>query len=239
MSHDDPGQLEQIVQGISDGCVDADCALLAGETAIMPDLYQAGDYDLAGFCVGIVEKDQLIDGKTIAADDVVIGVESNGVHSNGFSLVRKVVFEIAGLSIDDHVESLGMTVGEVLQRPTKIYARALQKILTHYKVKNVVHGIAHITGGGLLENLERILPDNVTATIKRDSWDVLPVFDWIRDLGEIEEDEMDRVFNRGCGLVLVVSPYYAGKIQKMLADSDLKSWVIGSIQAGEGKAVWQ
>jgi len=239
MSHDDPGQLEQIVQGISDGCVDADCALLAGETAIMPDLYQTGDYDLAGFCVGIVEKDQLIDGKTIAADDVVIGVESNGVHSNGFSLVRKVVFEIAGLGIDDHVESLGMTVGEVLQRPTKIYARALQTILTHYKVKNVVHGIAHITGGGLLENLERILPDNVTATIKRDSWDVLPVFDWIRDLGEIEEDEMDRVFNRGCGLVLVVSPYYADKIQKMFADSDLKSWVIGSVQAGEGQAVWQ
>jgi phosphoribosylformylglycinamidine cyclo-ligase len=132
-----------------------------------------------------------------------------------------------------------MTVGEVLQLPTKIYARALQKILTHYKVKNVVHGIAHVTGGGLLENLERILPANVTATIKRNSWDVLPVFDWIRDLGEIEEDEMDRVFNRGCGLVLVVSPYYATKIQKMLADSELKSWVIGSIQAGEGKAVWQ
>jgi phosphoribosylformylglycinamidine cyclo-ligase len=126
-----------------------------------------------------------------------------------------------------------------LQLPTKIYARALQKILTHYKVKNVVHGIAHVTGGGLLENLERILPANVTATIKRNSWDVLPVFDWIRDLGEIEEDEMDRVFNRGCGLVLVVSPYYATKIQKMLADSELKSWVIGSIQAGEGKAVWQ
>ena len=239
MSHDDPGQLEQIVKGISDGCVEADCALLAGETAIMPDLYQSGDYDLAGFCVGIVEKDHLIDGRTISTDDMVIGVESNGVHSNGFSLVRKVVFEMAGLSVDDQVAELGMTVGEALQKPTKIYARALQGILTHYKVKQVIHGIAHITGGGLLENLERILPDNTTAVIQRDSWNVLPVFDWLRDLGKIDEDEMDRVFNRGCGLVLVVSPYYADNIQNMLNKSGLKSWVIGKIESGAGTAVWK
>ncbi len=239
MSHDDPGQLEQIVKGISDGCVEADCALLAGETAIMPDLYQSGDYDLAGFCVGIVEKDHLIDGRTITAEDIVIGVESNGVHSNGFSLVRKVVFEMAGLSVDDQVAELGMTVGEALQKPTKIYARALQGILTHYKVKQVIHGIAHITGGGLLENLERILPDNTTAVIQRDSWNVLPVFDWLRDLGKIDEDEMDRVFNRGCGLVLVVSPYYAENIQNMLNKSGLKSWVIGKIESGAGTAVWK
>ena len=238
MSHDDPERLEQVVQGVSDGCVDADCALLAGETAIMPDLYQQGEYDLAGFCVGVVEQDELIDGSTIAADDVVIGVESNGLHSNGFSLVRKVVFEMAGLSVDDHVDELGMTVGEAWLTPTRIYARALQTVLSYYKVKKVVHGIAHITGGGLQENLERIMPQNLAAVIERDAWDVLPVFNWIQQLGEIEDDEMDRVFNRGCGLTLVVSPFYAESIQRMLSSSGLKSWVIGKIGAGDGSVRW-
>ena len=238
MSHDDPEALEQVVQGISDGCVDADCALLAGETAIMPDLYQHGEYDLAGFCVGVVEQDELIDGAAITVDDIVIGIESSGIHSNGFSLVRKVVFEMAGLGIDDHVEDLGVTVGEALLTPTRIYARALQRILSHYKVKKVVHGIAHITGGGLQENLERIMPDNVTAVIDRDSWDVLPVFDWIQKLGEIEEEEMDKVFNRGCGLTLVVSPFYAENIQRMLKNLGLKSWVIGKVESGDGSVRW-
>ena len=238
MSHDDPEALEQVVQGISDGCVDADCALLAGETAIMPDLYQHGDYDLAGFCVGVVEQDELIDGSAIAADDVVLGVESSGIHSNGFSLVRKVVFEMAGLSIDDHVDELGMTVGDALLTPTKIYARALQKILSYYKVKRVVHGIAHITGGGLQENLERIMPDHVTAMIDRNAWDILPVFDWIQKLGDIEDDEMDKVFNRGCGLTLVVSPFYAENIQRMLRNAGLKSWEIGKVKTGDGSVCW-
>ena len=238
MSHDDPERLEQVVQGVSDGCVDADCALLAGETAIMPDLYQHGEYDLAGFCVGVVEQDDLIDGSTIVNEDVVIGVESSGVHSNGFSLVRKVVFEMAGLSVDDTIEELGCTVGEVLLTPTKIYARALQKILSYYKVKKVVHGIAHITGGGLQENLERIMPKDATAVIDRQAWDVLPVFDWIQRLGEIEDDEMDRVFNRGCGLTLVVSPFYAENIQRMLKSAGLKSWVIGNVVDGDGSVRW-
>ena len=238
MSHDDPERLEQVVQGVSDGCVDADCALLAGETAIMPDLYQHGEYDLAGFCVGVVEQDDLIDGSTIVNEDVVIGVESSGVHSNGFSLVRKVVFEMAGLSVDDTIEELGCTVGELLLTPTKIYARALQKILSYYKVKKVVHGIAHITGGGLQENLERIMPKDASAVIDRQAWDVLPVFDWIQRLGEIEDDEMDRVFNRGCGLTLVVSPFYAENIQRMLKSAGLKSWVIGNVVDGDGSVRW-
>ncbi|MEK6246546.1 MAG: phosphoribosylformylglycinamidine cyclo-ligase, partial [Planctomycetales bacterium] len=152
MSHDDPMRLEQIVKGISDGCLESDCALLGGETAIMPDMYSRGDYDLAGFCVGVVERGALIDGSAIAADDVLVGLASSGLHSNGFSLVRKVVFELAGLSIDDHVDQLGTTVGNALLEPTRIYTRTIRNVMSHYKVKHVVHGIAHITGGGLLEN---------------------------------------------------------------------------------------
>ncbi len=149
MSHDDPVLLEQIVEGISAGCLEADCALLGGETAIMPDLYARGDYDLAGFCVGVAEKARLIDGRAISAGDVVIGIASSGLHSNGYSLARKVAFEIGGHSPDDHVDELGETVGQALIRPTRIYVRPLRKVLGNYKVKHVVHGIAHITGGGL------------------------------------------------------------------------------------------
>lgn len=232
MSHDDPERLEQIVSGISDGCVDADCALLAGETAIMPDLYAKGEYDLAGFCVGIVEEDDLIDGSKITTEDVILGVESVGLHSNGYSLARKVIFDIAGLSIGDHIEELGQTVGEVLLTPTKIYARPLRKILQHYTVKNVVHGIAHITGGGLEENLERILPEKVTAVIQGGSWNVPPVFPWLQKLGEIEDAEMKRVFNCGLGMALVVSGYYADSICKSLERDGLKCTQIGHIQEG-------
>ena len=232
MSHDDPERLEQIVSGISDGCVDADCALLAGETAIMPDLYAKGEYDLAGFCVGIVEEDDLIDGSKITTEDVILGVESVGLHSNGYSLARKVIFDIAGLSIEDHIEELDQTVGEVLLTPTKIYARPLRRILQHYTVKNVVHGIAHITGGGLQENLERILPEKVSAVIEGGSWNVPPVFPWLQKLGEIEDSEMQRVFNCGLGMALVVSGYYADSIWKSLERDGLKCTQIGHIQEG-------
>ncbi len=232
MSHDDPERLEQIVSGISDGCVDADCALLAGETAIMPDLYAKGEYDLAGFCVGIVEEDDLIDGSKITTEDVILGVESVGLHSNGYSLARKVIFDIAGLSVEDHIEELDQTVGEVLLTPTKIYARPLRKILQHYTVKNVVHGIAHITGGGLEENLERILPEKVTAVIQGGSWNVPPVFPWLQKLGEIENAEMRRVFNCGLGMAIVVSGYYADSICKSLERDGLRCTQIGHIQEG-------
>jgi len=231
MSRDDPPMLEQIVTGISDGCVDADCSLLGGETAIMPDLYQGEDYDLAGFCVGVVERKHLIDGKVIVPGDKLIGVASAGLHSNGYSLVRKVVFDMAGLDVGEHVEELDQTVGEALLTPTRIYARPLREILNHYKIKNVIHGIAHVTGGGLRENLERILPDNVRAEID-DTWPVPPVFDWIQKLGDIDDQEMAKVFNMGIGLVLVVRPRFADSIQRMLKDSGFHSWQIGEI--GEG-----
>ena len=239
MSHDNPPLLEQIVDGISQGCVQADCALLGGETAIMPDLYQRGDYDLAGFCVGVVEKKHLISGKQIAADDVIIGVQSSGFHSNGFSLVRKAVFEHAGLAVNDRIDELGETVGDALMRPTLIYTRLLRQILGHYKKKNVVHGIGHITGGGLLENTERILPPNIDLVFDRDSWEVPPVFTWLQKLGQIPADEMTHVFNMGIGLALIVSPFYANTVTEIIQSFGLKSWVIGKAASGSGKSRWK
>ncbi len=239
MSHDNPPLLEQIVDGISQGCVQADCALLGGETAIMPDLYQRGDYDLAGFCVGVVEKKHLISGKQIAPDDVIIGVQSSGFHSNGFSLVRKAVFERAGLAVNDHIDELGETVGDALMRPTLIYTRLLRKVLGHYTKKNVVHGIGHITGGGLLENTERILPPGVDLVFDRDSWEVPPVFTWLQKLGQIPADEMTHVFNMGIGLALIVSPFYANTVTEIISSIGLKSWTIGQAAIGSGKSRWK
>ncbi|HLA83538.1 MAG TPA: phosphoribosylformylglycinamidine cyclo-ligase [Thermoguttaceae bacterium] len=238
MAKDDPVLLETIVRGITDGCLQSDCALLGGETAIMPDLYAEGDYDLAGFCVGVVDRKNLITGDDVASDDVVLGVASSGVHSNGFSLVRKVVFEMAGHTVHDHVEELGQTVGEALLAPTRIYAQALRGVLGHYRVKNVVHAIAHITGGGLCENLARVVPEGIRVVLRRGSWTVPPVFNWIQRLGQIDQAEMDQVFNLGVGLVLVVSPFYAESIRQQLRRSGLESWQIGRAEAGEKGVVW-
>jgi len=238
MSHDDPQLLEAIVRGVSDGCVESDMALVGGETAIMPNLYSRGDYDLAGFCVGVVEKLKVLNGATISPGDVVLGVASNGLHSNGYSLVRKIVFDVAGLAISDRVEPCGTTVGEILLRPTAIYARAVRSVLTHYKVKSVVRGIAHVTGGGLHENLARILPTGIAATIDRGSWPMPPVFRWLQELGEVDDDEMYRVFNMGIGLALVVSPYYAESIQQQLTACGLASWPIGRAIEGEQLVSW-
>lgn len=238
MSHDDPELLEQIVTGISTGCLQSDCALLGGETAIMPDLYRRGDYDLAGFCVGVVERKRVIDGRAIAPGDAVLGIASSGFHSNGYSLIRRVVFDIANLQIGDYVEELGQTVAEALLEPTKIYVRGVRQLLAHYPVKNVVHGIAHITGGGLFENLERILPTGSRAVIRRDSWPVPQRFRWLQRLGEIEDAEMERVFNMGIGMTLVVSTYYADSVRQQLASHGLESWPIGHIAEGERGVVW-
>jgi phosphoribosylformylglycinamidine cyclo-ligase len=231
MSHDDPDRLEQIVEGISNGCLQSDCALLGGETAIMPDIYARGEYDLAGFCVGVVERKHLITGKAIAPGDVILGLASNGLHSNGYSLVRKIVFDIAGLNINDHVDELGSTVADALLAPTRIYAPVVQRVLTHYKVKNVVHGIAHITGGGLEENLGRIMPAGTAMMIDKGSWDVPQIFNWLQRLGDVDDAEMARVFNRGLGLVLVVSNFYAQSVQKMVADCGIECWHVGEIVA--------
>jgi phosphoribosylformylglycinamidine cyclo-ligase len=238
MPKDDPVLLEQLVEGVASGCVEADCALLGGETAILPDLYAPGDYDLAGFCVGVVPRKLLINGSAIAPGDLVLGLASTGLHSNGFSLARKIVFEIAGLRVEDFVEELGTTVGQALLEPTRIYVRAVRRVLAYYRVKNVVHGIAHVTGGGLCENLARIVPDGVQIVIQRGSWPVPPIFPWLERLGQVEQAEMEQVFNMGVGLVLVVSPFYAESIRAQLARSGIANWVIGRAQEGPQGVVW-
>ncbi len=236
---DDPELLQQLVSGITDGCMQCDCALLGGETAILPDTYAPGDYDLAGFCVGVVERDEVIDGKAIAPQDAIIGIASSGLHSNGYSLARKIVFELAKLTVNDYVEELGQTVAQVLLEPTTIYVRPVRSVLGYYRVKNVVHGIAHITGGGLLENLRRILPEGIQAVIRRGTWPTPPVFAWLQKLGEVEQAEMERVFNMGIGMVMVVAPFFADSIRQQLKRSGLQSWEIGYIRQGPRSVIWQ
>lgn len=237
MPKDDPPLLEKILEGVVEGCRQADCALLGGETAILPDLYQPGDFDLAGFCVGVVEARSVITGQAIAPGDVVLGLASTGFHSNGYSLVRKVVFEIAGLKVEDYVPELGMTVGEALLTPTRIYVRPIRTVLRYYRVKSVVHGIAHITGGGIRENLARIVPAGVRLVLDRSSWPVPPIFSWVQRLGEIEDTEMENVFNLGLGMILVVSHYYATSIRHQLEDQGIPCWEIGRAEASEQSGV--
>ncbi|HEX6960741.1 MAG TPA: phosphoribosylformylglycinamidine cyclo-ligase [Lacipirellula sp.] len=238
MAEDDPGLLEQIVSGISQGCLQCDSALVGGETAIMPDLYQKGDYDLAGFAVGVVEQSRMLDGKAAVPGDIIIGIASSGIHSNGYSLVRKIVFDHAGLKAADRVDFSEKTVGELLLEPTRLYVRPVRNVLNHYRVKCVVHGIAHITGGGLHENLARVLPPSVDALIERDSWPIPPVFQWLQKLGDVEDAEMFRVFNMGVGMCLVASEYYAESIIAQLAAQGYESWRIGRITEGSGEARW-
>jgi phosphoribosylformylglycinamidine cyclo-ligase len=238
MAKDDPALLEQIVKGIADACVESGCSLVGGETAILPDMYHPGEYDLAGFCVGVVERSRLIDGSAIEPGDVAIGIASSGVHSNGFSLVRKAVFEIGGLAVGERPAELGgRSVGEVLLEPTRLYARAIKQVLAGSHgvdsdgSRQPVHGIAHITGGGLAENLARIVPERVQVVIDRGSWDVPAVFPWIQGLGGVDPAEMDRVFNMGIGMVLVVAPAAAAGIRRQLADLGHAAWEIGRVRA--------
>jgi phosphoribosylformylglycinamidine cyclo-ligase len=234
MAKDDPTLTRDLIKGISDGCMEAECALVGGETAILPDFYQPGDYDLAGFCVGVVERERIVDGRAIRPGDIILGLASTGLHSNGYSLVRKVVFDHAGLKIDDFIPELGRTVGEELLEPTRLYVRPVKNILQHYPVKKrVVRGLAHITGGGLIDNIPRILPPGMRVFLKRGSWPVPPVFPWLKRLGGIEQDEMDRVFNGGIGFAIVASSYFAESIQRQLCESRVPTFVIGEVRTGE------
>lgn len=236
MGKDDPDRLEQIVRGISDGCLLADCSLLGGETAIMPDMYGAEDYDLAGFAVGVVEQAKLLDGKAIAPGDRLIGLPSSGIHSNGFSLVRKVVRD-RGLKFDSVVPELSEPLADLLMTPTVIYANAVRAVQSHYRVKQVLHGIAHITGGGIAENLTRILPRGVAARINPHSWTVPEIFRWLQSAGEIETEEMRRVFNLGIGMVFVVSAYYSPGVLSCLRQLGIEATEIGEVTAGSGEVI--
>lgn len=226
---DDPDLLEEIVTGISNACVEVGCALIGGETAILSDMYNPGEYDLAGFCVGVAERSKIIDGKAIQDNDVLIGVASNGCHSNGYSLIRRVVFDIAKLAPDQFVPELGKTVAEELLAPTRLYVRPALALFEEFGANDGIRGVAHITGGGLVENLSRVLPDGLKCQITPNSWDVPPVFPWLQKLGAIDDDEMARVFNMGLGLVLVVKPEIADDVMKSLAKFDLKTWKVGKI----------
>jgi phosphoribosylformylglycinamidine cyclo-ligase len=194
---------------------------------------------MAGFCVGVVERDNIISGKAIQVGDVVLGLASTGLHSNGYSLARKVVFEHAGFKIGDFIPELGQTVGQELLTPTRIYVRPIKNILLHYPVKKrVVRGLAHITGEGLPGNIPRVLPAGRRVFLKRGSWPVLPVFQWLQRLGDIEPKEMETVFNLGIGFVMIVSRYYADSIQRRLQEERVPTYVIGEVRAGEPGVEW-
>lgn len=239
MGKDDPERLEQIVRGISDGCVAADLALLGGETAIMPDCYDDQKYDLAGFAVGVVDRKRLIDGKQIGEGDVVLGLASDGLHSNGYSLVRKVIQD-AGHDWNSTPDAFGgQTLGEVCLTPTRIYTGAIREVQSHYQVKQVLHGLAHVTGGGIEENLDRILPPGVDAVIDPTSWQRPAIFQWLMETGGIAESEMRRVFNMGIGMIAVVSEYYAASVASQLQGRGVNTFPIGKIVAGSGKVSYQ
>ena len=192
---------QQIINGIIDGCKQANCSLIGGETAEMPSIYKDEEYDLAGFATGIVDDDKIIDGSTITVGDKLIGIKSSGLHSNGFSLVREVLFDHLNLNVNSTVQGIDKSIGEELITPTKIYAKTIQNLIRDF----YIHGISHITGGGLLENIPRILPKGCKAVIYKDSWDIHPIFRLIKEEGNIDEDEMYRTFNNGIGMVIAVS----------------------------------
>jgi phosphoribosylformylglycinamidine cyclo-ligase len=227
----DPDKAKAIIASIAGGCKEAGCALIGGETAEMPGFYRDDEYDLAGFGVGVVDADNHIDGARIALNDVIIGINSSGLHSNGFSLVRKVFFDKARMGLDAHVEELGKTLGEELLTPTRIYAKSILNLLRDFKIK----GIAHITGGGFLDNIPRILPDRVCANIDRSTWEIPPIFRIIRELGNIEDQEMFRTFNMGIGMILVVAPADADEVLLRLKGLKETARIIGTIeQRAEG-----
>jgi phosphoribosylformylglycinamidine cyclo-ligase len=240
LPRDDPPLIKNLIKGISDGCIEAECALVGGETAILPDFYRPGDYDLAGFCVGVVERENIINGHAIQTGDCVLGLASSGLHSNGYSLARKIVFEHAGLKVTDHVPDLGRTIGAELLQPTRIYVRAIKNILDHYPIKKrVVRGLAHITGEGLGGNVPRVLPPGKCAFLQRGSWPVPPVFGWLQKLGDVEQAEMDRVFNNGIGFVMIVSRHFADSIQRRLVEeAGIPTYVIGDVREGEPDVEW-
>jgi len=225
------GTAESVIKGIADGCRQAGCALIGGETAEMPSFYPEEEYDLAGFAVGVVDRPKIIDGREIAAGDAVIGVASSGLHSNGYSLVRRILFEEARLTVDSRVSDLDRSVGEELLTPTRIYARQLLAVITDHPVK----GIAHITGGGVTENLPRILPNGCRARIHRGRWPIPPIFRLIKKMGRVEDDEMFRVFNMGIGLALVVAPAVADSVAAKFSALGEKATIIGEVFSAEGE----
>ena len=223
-----PSTIAAVVEGLARGCKEAGCALIGGETAEMPGFYADGEYDVAGFIVGVVDRETVIDGSQIEADDLLIGLPSVGLHTNGYSLARKLLFEVAGYERDAMVDKLGCSAAEELLKPHKSYLGALDGLLG----SNTIKGLAHITGGGLLENLPRILPEGTAAEIRAGSWPALPVFDLLASVGPVSEQEMYRTFNMGIGMVIVASPQSASRIREHLDTRGEPHYDIGRIIEG-------
>ncbi len=221
----DPAKAADIVKGISAGCVQAGCALIGGETAEMPGFYADGEYDIAGFTVGVVDRDNLIDGSSVTVGDKVIGLASSGLHSNGYSLARKVIFDRMGLSIDSIMPETGLTVADELLKPTRIYVKSVLNLLRDF----TINGIAHITGGGLLENIPRVLPKGCKTVINKESWKVGDIFNILMKAGNIEESEMFRTLNCGIGMVLIVPEAQTEDIMIRLSGLNETAFVIGEI----------
>lgn len=220
-----PDVAEQIVSGVAQACIENGCALLGGETAEMPGFYADGEYDVAGFIVGLVSKERVIDGRAIEAGDVLVGLPSSGLHTNGYSLARKIAFEHLGLSVDNHVDELGETVGAALLRPHRTYLPALGPMLDTGWIK----GMAHITGGGITENLPRTLPEGLTFSLDRESWTVPPLFQWLQRSGSVDDSEMLRAFNMGVGMILVCSRSDADSVIGRLRASGERAWALGEV----------
>ena len=229
-----PAEMAQLVAGVAEGCRRAGCALIGGEMAEMSGLYDPGEFDLAGFCVAIAERSRLVDGSSIEEGDVVVGLASNGVHSNGFSLVRKVL-AASSLGPDDHFPHFYDTIGETLLTPTRIYVRSVLGLLDQGVP---IRGMAHVTGGGIAGNLARVIPDGLSAKLNLSNWKVPPVFHALQRLGGVSDDEMLRVFNMGVGFVLVVPAALERMIVKLLADAGEKPIPLGTIVRGAEKVTW-
>jgi len=228
MGRNRPEKVAEIVKGMSEGCVKAGCALIGGETAEMPGFYQEDEYDIAGFAVGVVEKSRIIDGSRIKAGDRLIGLPSSGLHSNGYSLVRKLI-NPSREKLAERIDVLGKTLGEELLMPTEIYAGTILDLIDKFEIK----GISHITGGGFIENIPRMIPEGLRSRIIKGAWPVLPIFKLLQELGSIDEKDMFNTFNMGIGMVLAVSNDIADDIISYLAGKNAKAYLIGEITEGE------
>jgi len=233
-----PDNIAEMVKGVAAGCRLANCALLGGETAEMPDTYAKDDFDMAGFAVGVVERKRIITGKTIQIGDVILGLASSGLHSNGYALARSICFKNNNFKMTDKFDELdGKELGEVLLEPTRIYVKPVVKLLSQYKVKQVVHGMAHITGSGLPGNIPRVLPKGCDAVLQKDSWEMPKIFPFLQKMGPVEENEMFDVFNMGIGYVLIVAEDFADSIAHKLTQYGEKVYRIGRICSGSRRVI--
>jgi phosphoribosylformylglycinamidine cyclo-ligase len=225
----DPARVEALVAGVAEGCRRAGCALIGGETAELPDLYAAGEYDLAGFAVGVVERERILDGAAVKPGDVVLGLASSGLHSNGYSLARRIVFHVLGLRVDATLPGTGRTVADELLEPTRIYAAAVRAALT----VGGVTAMANVTGGGLVGNVPRVLPSGCRVVLRRSAWRVPAVFETLREAGHVSETEMLRTFNLGIGYVVIVRETSADGVRRALVEAGETVWTIGEVVAGD------